>query len=208
MRIKDNTMGSQLNTRDQYTRAYMRYQEHLIDLIESEMKKRKITAYSLSKETGISQATLSLLLCRNLDVLTIPLIYSILLALDIRIKEIKEPDGLSRMTFAEQMEPIMDSYMDYSFSLEEKEELKRTGIIKNTVEIYSPYGVYKGIFYIHKISGLVSFCRTDNLKRKYHLSDEDILCLIHGGEIPIILKDIEEILYLDFNTNKVKLKQK
>lgn len=202
-------MGSQLNTRDQYTRAYMRYQEHLIDLIESEMKKRKITAYSLSKETGISQATLSLLLCRNLEVLTIPLIYSILLALDIRIKEIKEPDGLSRMTFAEQIEPIIkDSYMDYSFSLEEKEELKRTGIIKNTVEIYSPYGVYKGIFYIHKISGLVSFCRTDNLKRKYHLSDEDILCLIHGGEIPIILKDIEEILYLDFNTNKVKLKQK
>lgn len=186
----------------------MRYQEHLIDLIECEMKKRKITAYSLSKETGISQATLSLLLCRNLDVLTIPLIYSILLALDIRIKEIKEPDGLSRLTFAEQMEPIIkDSYMDYSFSPKEKEELRKTGIIRNTVEIYSPYGVYKGIFYIHKISGLVSFLRTDTLKRKYRINDEDVFYLINGGEIPIIIKDIEEILYLDFNTNKVKFKK-
>ncbi len=183
----------------------MRYQEHLIDLIECEMKKRKITAYSLSKETGISQATLSLLLCRNLDVLTIPLIYSILLALDIRIEEFKVDEGLSRMVFAEQKEPVIkDCYMDYSFSPEEKEELRKTGIIRNTVEIYNPYGVYKGIFYIHKISGLVSFLRTDTLKRKYHLSDEDILCLIHGGEIPITYKGVKEVLYLDFNTNKVK----
>lgn len=187
----------------------MRYQEHLIDLIECEMKERKITAYSLSKETGVSQATLSLLLCRNLDVLTIPLIYSILLALDIRIEEFKMPDGLSRMTFAEQKEPVIkDSYMNYSFSPEEKEELRRTGILRNTVEIYTPYGVYKGIFYINKISGLVSFCRTDTLKRKYHISDDDILCLIYGGEIPIIHKDTEEILYLDFNTNKEKFKKK
>ena len=198
-------MGSQLNTREQYTRAYMRYQEHLIDLIECEMKKRKITAYSLSKETGISQATLSLLLCRNLDVLTIPLIYSILLALDIRIEEIKVDEGLSRMVFAEQKEPVIkDSYMDYSFSPEEKEELRKTGIIRNTVEIYSPYGVYKGIFYIHKISGLVSFLRTDTLKRKYRINDEDVFYLINGGEIPIEYKNTEEIIYLDFNTNKVK----
>lgn len=183
----------------------MRYQEHLIELIEYEMKKRKITAYSLSKETGISQATLSLLLSRNLDVLTIPLIYSILLALDISIEEIKVNEGLSRMVFAEQKEPVIkDSYMDYTFSTEEKEELQRTGILRNTVEIYNPYGVYKGIFYIHKISGLVSFLRTDTLKRKYHLSDEDILCLIHGGEIPITYKGVKEVLYLDFNTNKVK----
>lgn len=201
-------MGSQLNTREQYTRAYMRYQEHLIDLIECEMKKRKITAYSLSKETGISQATLSLLLCRNLDVLTIPLIYSILLALDIRIEEFKVDEGLSRMVFAEQKEPVIkDCYMDYSFSPEEKEELRKTGIIRNTVEIYNPYGVYKGIFYIHKISGLVSFLRTDTLKRKYHLSDEDVFYLINGGEIPIEHKNTEEIIYLDFNTNKVKFKK-
>lgn len=198
-------MGSQLNTREQYTRAYMRYQEHLIDLIECEMKKRKITAYSLSKETGISQATLSLLLCRNLDVLTIPLIYSILLALDIRIEEIKVDEGLSRMVFAEQKEPVIkDSYMDYSFSPKEKEELRKTGIIRNTAEIYSPYGVYKGIFYIHKISGLVSFLRTDTLKRKYRINDEDVFYLINGGEIPIEYKNTEEIIYLDFNTNKVK----
>ena len=177
----------------------MRYQEHLIELIEYEMKKREITAYSLSKETGISQATLSLLLSRNLDVLTIPLIYSILLALDISIEEIKVNEGLSRMVFAEQKEPVIkDSYMDYSFSPKEKEELR------NTVEIYSPYGVYKGIFYIHKISGLVSFLRTDTLKRKYNLSDEDILFLIHGGEIPITYKGVKGVLYLDFNTNKVK----
>lgn len=201
-------MGSQLNTRDQYTRAYMRYQEHLIDLIESEMKKRKITAYSLSKETGISQATLSLLLCRNLDVLTIPLIYSILLALDISIEEIKVDEGLSRMVFAEQKEPVIkDSYMDYSFSPKEKEELERAGIIRNTVEIYSPYGVYKGIFYIHKISGLVSFLRTDTLKRKYRINDEDVFYLINGGEIPIEHKNTEEIIYLDFNTNKIKFKK-
>lgn len=201
-------MGSQLNTREQYTRAYMRYQEHLIDLIECEMKKRKITAYSLSKETGISQATLSLLLCRNLDVLTIPLIYSILLALDIRIEEIKVGEGLSRMVFAEQKEPVIkDSYMDYSFSPKEKEELRKTGIIRNTVEIYSPYGVYKGIFYIHKISGLVSFLRTDTLKRKYRINDEDVFYLINGGEIPIEYKNTEEIIYLDFNTNKVKFKK-
>lgn len=186
----------------------MRYQEHLIDLIECEMKKRKITAYSLSKETGISQATLSLLLCRNLDVLTIPLIYSILLALDIRIEEIKVHEGLSRMVFAEQKEPVIkDSYMDYSFSPEEKEELRKTGIIRNTVEIYSPYGVYKGIFYIHKISGLVSFLRTDTLKRKYRINDEDVFYLINGGEIPIEYKNTEEIIYLDFNTNKVKFKK-
>lgn len=201
-------MGSQLNTREQYTLAYMRYHEHLIDLIECEMKKRKITAYSLSKETGISQATLSLLLCRNLDVLTIPLIYSILLALDIRIEEIKVGEGLSRMVFAEQKEPVIkDSYMDYSFSPKEKEELRKTGIIRNTVEIYSPYGVYKGIFYIHKISGLVSFLRTDTLKRKYRINDEDVFYLINGGEIPIEYKNTEEIIYLDFNTNKVKFKK-
>lgn len=187
----------------------MRYQEHLIELIESEMKKRKITAYSLSKETGISQATLSLLLSRNLEVLTIPLIYSILLALDIQIEEIRTPDRLSRKIFEEQKEPVIkDSYMDYTFSTEEKEELQRTGILRNTAEIYSPYGVYKGIFYIHKISRLVSFLRTDTLKRKYNLSDEEILYLIHGGKIPITQKGVKEVLYLDFNTNKVKFMKK
>lgn len=202
-------MGVRLNTLYPYKRAYMRYQEHIIELIDSEMKRQNITAYALSQKTGISQATLSLLLGRDLDVLTVPLVYSILLALNVRIEESFVSEGYDKAIIEEQIHPVIgDAYLNYKFSNSERAELMEKGRIERVIELYKPTGVYKGIIYVHPISGLVSFCRTDVLKSKYGLNDDDALRIIDGQTLDITYNKMRGKLFLDFDSSKIKFVEK
>lgn len=200
-------MGVILKSKKEYLRASFRFQEEIIQKIEAEMKRQGFTAYALSQKTGISQATLSLLFSRELQTLTMPLVYSILLALNVKldILNVDDDNHYAEHIFESQKEPyIPDKFLDYTLSEDDKCLLKTNGRAPFTVKVTKSSGTQHGVLFINKVSGLLSFCRTDVMASKYNLNKEQIFNLIDGFEVPYTNKGVSGYLFLDLDSGKIR----
>lgn len=196
-------MGVRIKPTNGFERAYMRFQEEIICKIESAMKEQNVSAYALSKKTGISQSTLSQLFNREVDILSIPLAYTLLLALDVKMDIGKVQCGIGDYVLKSQNNVVIpESIMGHTITWDEKMELMQYGRISSTVKICKTSGYQNAIIYVNKKSGLVSVC---NIKSdKYELSREQIFNLIDGLSVEWCQNGKDGSLQLDLDSGRVK----